>query len=184
VRGAELNVEWHPAGPDSLSGSIYENRARRLIVQTRDDDSDSYTFVNQGSVTARGVEVEWQHAWERGQRIRANASYSIASDRETVVPIAAYAPRYLVNLTGITPLAGGVQAGVQWRAVARRGGAGAYALANVSLSSPAQAGGWTWSANIQNLFDRRYADPGADLQDQPTIMQASRTLEMTVGRSF
>src|SRR6185312_6458123 len=95
VRGAELNVEWHPDASDSLSGSVFENRAERLIVQARDDANDTYTFVNQGTVVARGAEVEWQHAWAQGPRLRANVSTAFARDRATGTPIAVYAPRYI-----------------------------------------------------------------------------------------
>jgi len=77
-----------------------------------------------------------------------------------------------------------VQAGLQWRAVARRGGAGAYTLANLSLASGVTGTGWSWSANIQNLFDRRYGDPGADLSAQPSIRQAGRSAEFTLSRAF
>jgi iron complex outermembrane receptor protein len=184
VRGAELNVEWHPDASDSLSGSVFENRAERLIVQARDDANDTYTFVNQGTVVARGAEVEWQHAWAQGPRLRANVSTSFAHDRATGTPIAVYAPHWIANLTAMLPVGAGVQAGLQWRAVARRGGAGAYALANAALSSTMAAGGWSWSANVQNLFDRRYDDPGTDLEAQPSIRQAGRSIEITVSKAF
>jgi len=184
VRGAELNVEWHAGANDSLSGSIFENRAERLIVQARDDDADSYTFVNQGAVVARGAEVQWQHAWAQGPRVRANISTSFTRDRATGTPIAVYAPHYIANLTAMLPAGARMQAGLQWRAVARRGGAGAYALANVSLSSTTAAAGWSWAANVQNLFARRYSDPGTDLEAQPSIRQAGRSIELTVSKAF
>jgi iron complex outermembrane receptor protein len=184
VHGGEFNVEWHPDANDSLSASIYQNQAQRLIVQARDDAADSYTFVNQGVVVARGAEIEWQHAWERGERVRANVSTAWATDRETGTPIAVYAPRYMANLTAMAPVASGMQAGLQWRAVARRGGAGAYTLTTLALSSPDQASGWAWAANVQNLFDRRYADPGTDLVAQPVIRQSGRSIELTVSRAF
>ena len=184
VRGAELNVEWHPDASDSFSGSVYRNVARKLIVQVRDEDADSYTFINQGSVTAQGAEIEWQHAWATGQRVRANLSYALASDHDTGLPIAIYAPRYLANVTGISHVTSDVQAGIQWRAVSRRGGASAYTLFNFSLSSSLRPHGWSWSASVQNLFNRNYADPGTDLVAQPRIQQAHRSLELTLARAF
>jgi outer membrane receptor protein involved in Fe transport len=153
-------------------------------VPPRHDATDSYTFVNQGTVVARGAEVEWQHAWAAGWRVRANASTVVAVDRDTGTPIAVYAPRYVANLTAIAPAAGGVQAGLQWRAVARRGGAGAYTVANLSLASGVSDTGWSWSATVQNLFDRRYGDPGTDLSAQPSIPQAGRSAEFTLSKAF
>ena len=184
VHGAEFNVEWHPDSNDSLSASIYQNQARRLIVQARDDPTDTYTFVNEGVVVARGAEIEWQHAWDHGERVRANVSTAFATDRHTGTPIAVYAPRYIANLTAMAPLASGVQAGLQWRAVARRGAAGAYTLTTLALSSPDRARGWAWTANVQNLFDSRYADPGTDLLAQPIVRQSGRSVELTVSRAF
>ena len=134
--------------------------------------------------STRGAEVEWQHAWGTGWRVRANASTSLAADRDTGTPIAVYAPRYVANLTAIAPVARDVQAGLQWRAVARRGGAGAYTLANLSLASGVSDTGWSWSANLQNAFDRRYGDPGTDLSAQPSIGQAGRSVEFTLTKAF
>ena len=184
VEGSELNVEWHPTPSDRLSASIYQNNARELIVQVRDDDSDAYMFVNQGAVVSRGAEFEWQHEWSGGERLRANASFSRASDHGTSVPIATFAPRYLANVTAIAPLPAGLEIGATWRALARRGNAGAYTVAGLSISSPERQDAWLWSLGVANMFNRRYSDPGTDLQAQPTIVQASRTFELTVARNF
>lgn len=184
VAGSELNVEWHPTSGDRLSASIYQNDARELIVQMRDDASDGYMFVNQGAVISRGAELEWQHEWSGGERIRANASFSHAVDHAIFVPIAAFAPRYLANLTAISPMPSGLEVGATWRAVAKRGAAGAYTVAGLSVSSPERQDAWYWSLGVANMFDRRYNDPGTDLQAQPTIVQSSRTFELTVARNF
>ena len=184
VEGSELNVEWHPTHTDHVSASIYQNRARKLIVQARDDDADAYMFVNQGAVVSRGAELEWQHEWRGGQRLRANASFARALDRGTAGPIATFAPRYLTNITAVTPLPDGLEMGATWRAVAKRGAAGAYTVAGLSVSSPERQDAWFWSFGIANLFNRRYSDPGTDLQAQPRITQPSRSIELTVARDF
>ena len=184
VEGSELNVEWHPTPSDRLSASIYRNSARALIVQVRDNDSDGYMFANQGAVVSRGAELEWQHEWSGGERLRANGSFSQAFDHGTSVPIAAFAPRYLANVTAIAPLPAGLEIGATWRAVAKRGAAGAYSVAGLAVSSPERPDAWFWSLDVANLFDRRYDDPGTDLQAQPTIVQPSRTFELILARNF
>ncbi len=184
VEGSELNVEWHPTSSDRLSASIYQNNARHLIVQARDDEADAYMFVNQGAVVARGAEMEWQHEWSGGVRIRANASFARVFDHGTSVPVATFAPRYLANVTAIAPIPAGLEIGATWRAVARRGAAGAYTVAGLAISSPEQHDAWSWSLGAANLFNRRYGDPGTDVQAQPTIVQASRTVELAAARNF
>ncbi|MFL6698686.1 MAG: TonB-dependent receptor plug domain-containing protein [Vitreoscilla sp.] len=184
VQGSELNVEWHPTPSDRLSASIYRNSARALIVQVRDNESDGYMFANQGAVVSRGAELEWQHEWSGGERVRANGSFTQAVDHGTAVPVAAFAPHYLANVTAIAPMSAGIEIGATWRAVARRGGAGAYTVAGLAVSSAERPDAWCWSLGVANLFDRRYDDPGTDLQAQPTIAQASRTFELTLARNF
>jgi iron complex outermembrane receptor protein len=182
VHGAELNIEWHPDVDDRLSGSVYQNAARSLIVLR--GDGDTFMFANQGRVVATGVELEWQHSWSSGLRLRANLSLENAKDHDTTVPVALYTPDYLANVTAIAPVPGGLQAGVVWRAVARRGSAGAYETTDLALSSPERPGGWSWRLGVANLFDRRYDDPGADVNEQPVIPQAGRSVQFTLSRSF
>jgi iron complex outermembrane receptor protein len=184
VHGTELNIEWHPDRADLLSGSVYQNVARSLVVLGRDADGDGFMFTNQGRVVATGLELEWQHTWSSGLRMRGNLSLQGATDHDTSVPVATYAPDYLVDVSAIVPVPGGLQAGVTWRAVAQRGAAGGYAVADLALSTPERPRGWSWSLSVANLFDRRYADPGADLDEQPVIAQAGRSVQFSLSRSF
>jgi iron complex outermembrane receptor protein len=184
VSGAEFNVEWRPAPSDRLSASVYRNVARDLIAQTLDESLGIYRFQNVADLTARGVEFEWEHTEPGGTRLRGNLSLQRAHDGAAVDPLATYAPPYLANLTAIIPLAASVDLGLQGQAVGHRGGAGSYSLANVTLSSPLQAHGWSWQLGIFDLFDQGHDDPGADLQYQPTIAQPARTVRLDLVYAF
>ena len=184
VRGTELNVEWTPSASDRWSASVYRNVASSLIVQVRDDDGDANRFVNQGRVEATGLEAEWQHAWNGGTRLRANVSHVRDSESGTDVPVAAYAPSYLANLTMIWPLGDGVDAAAWTRAVSRRGAAGAYAISGIALSSREASQGLSWSIAVANLLDRRYDDPGVDLEAQPVIRQQGRSIQASLMWAF
>jgi len=184
VRGSELNAEWTPSASDRVSASVYRNVASSLIVQVRDDDGDANQFVNQGRVVATGLEAEWQHAWNSGTRLRANVSHVRDTESGTEVPVAAYAPSYLANLSVVWPLGAGVDAAAWARAVSRRGAAGAYAIGGLALSSREASQGLSWSVAVHNLFDRRYADPGVDLTAQPVIRQPGRSIQASLSWAF
>jgi len=185
VSGAELNVEWRPDATNRLSASVYRNVARDLIVATFDDSTNTFRFENLAAVTARGLELEWEHAASGGARLHANLALQWAHDAEAARdPLATYAPPYLANFTAIVPLTTGLDLGLQGQAVGRRGGAGAYSLANVTLSSPLRAHGWSWQVGVFNLLDGRHDGPGADLQAQPTIEQAGRNVRLDLVYAF
>jgi iron complex outermembrane receptor protein len=184
VRGAELNIEWRPGASDRLSASLYRNVARDLIVQTFDVETNTFRFENLAAVTARGLELEWEHLAAGGARVRANVALQHAHDGGAGEPLAAYAPPYLANLTAIVPLLPGLDLGLQAQAVGARSGAGAYSLANATLSSPLQAHGWSWQVGVFNLLDRRHDGPGADLQAQPTIEQPGRSVRLDLVYAF
>ncbi len=186
VRGVELNVEWSPSKADSVSVSTYQNDARQLIVAQFDPTTQTSEFINQGRVVARGIEAEWHHTWESGARLRANVSHVEAVDQNVTTPIGIYAPHYLANATFSVPVPHDIVIGGWWRAVSARGAASAYTLSGLAVSSQTQEQpqAWWWSLKVSNLFNRAYNDPGSDLVAQPTISQAGRSFELSIGRGF
>jgi outer membrane receptor protein involved in Fe transport len=77
-----------------------------------------------------------------------------------------------------------VTVGAWLRGVSRRGRASGYGLAGLTVSSPERANNWNWSLSVANVFNRHYNDPGSDLEAQPRIEQAGRSIELTIGRGF
>jgi len=184
VRGIEWNIEWSPSPTDSLNFSVFRNKASSLIAQEYLGEIETYQFQNLGAVTARGVEVEWQHGWNNGARLRTNVSHTQARDHGAAVQVATYAPRYLANAMLIMPVTSGITAGVWWHAESKRGAARGFSRTAVSLSSPIRPGQWNWTLRAANLFDRAYDAPGTDIEALPTIAQPRRSIELRIGREF
>ncbi|WP_170942255.1 TonB-dependent receptor, partial [Noviherbaspirillum denitrificans] len=59
-----------------------------------------------------------------------------------------------------------------------------YWLGNVTLSAMRLAPGLELSSSIYNLFDRRYADPGAAEHAQDAIVQNGRTYRIKLAYAF
>jgi outer membrane receptor protein involved in Fe transport len=184
VRGSEFNIEWTPTAGDSISLSVFRNTASRLIASTYDSSTDLYTFVNQGGVTVQGFEAEWQHGWSNGTRLRANFGSYFARDSNSTMDVDAYTAKHLGNMVLTAPVTGDVTVGAWLRGVSRRGRASGYGLAGLTVSSPERANNWNWSLSVANVFNRHYNDPGSDLEAQPRIEQAGRSIELTIGRGF
>ncbi|HSI47464.1 MAG TPA: TonB-dependent receptor [Ideonella sp.] len=184
VRGSELALDWRPDAQDRYSLSLFSNRARQLLVLNRDPDSDRYRFDNQGGVQTRGAELEWERIWANGGRLRANVTLQHSRDSDMDTRVAGYSADRMAKLAAIWPLGGRWQAGLGWQGIGRRGAAAAYQLTDLTLSTPLAARGWSFSASVFDLFDRRHQDPGGDPQAQPVLPQAGRSVELRLDFAF
>jgi iron complex outermembrane receptor protein len=169
--------------------STYWYKADRLITTALDDTSFlGGTYVNQGEVRAKGLEVEAQVRL-RGES-RALVSYAIqrAADHETGDELP-NSPRHMakarVSLPG--PFARSFVS-IEAQYLSSRttfprpdsgdglytGRVGAAATANVTLVQPL---GRTWelTGGIRNLFDTKYSDPVSEQHLQESVEQNGRT---------
>jgi len=62
--------------------------------------------------------------------------------------------------------------------------AGDYLLANLSIQTKPRQNGLQFQAGIYNVFDTRYAYPGAEDHLQDTIAQDGRTFRIKIMRQF
>lgn len=62
--------------------------------------------------------------------------------------------------------------------------AGGYSLANLTLSGRKLLPGLEVSASVYNLFDKAYADPGAQEHVQDTLRQDGRSFRLKATASF
>lgn len=182
VRGTELALDWRASERDRLSTSLFDNRASRLLTLELDPDG-MYVFRNDGSVHAQGLEVEGEHVWPGGSRLRANLTLQRADDSGSEA-LAVYAPRRIANLMHVLPLGAQWSLGTHWHGVSRRGAAAGYGAWDLALSRPLPSHGWSFSASVLDLFDRRGADPGSDLERQPTVPQRGRSLLVQIDYGF
>ena len=61
---------------------------------------------------------------------------------------------------------------------------GGYAVSNLHLRTDAVANGLTMSLSVQNMFNKRYAHPGADSNWQNALEQDGRSLRVQADYRF
>jgi len=180
VRGDELSAEWLPAAGWRLSGSLYRNRARGLLILGYSADTDRYRFDNSGVFAARGAEFEAEHvsgAW----RWRLNTSFN--QDRSGGETLSLY-PSRSVKGTLVMPLAAGWRLGAEALAQSRRGAVPGQGLANLTLTGALPTLDAELQLSVRNVFDRALQDPGADAERQPLMPQPRRTLRLELAWPF
>jgi outer membrane receptor protein involved in Fe transport len=174
VRGDELGVEWLPHAQWRASASLYRNRASGLLILGYDDSADRYQVANAGAFSARGAEVEVEHA---GRLLRWRMNAALNQDRSGAdAGFPALYPRRQLKGTLVLPLGADWRLGAELQAISRRGSAPGFALAHLALGGPLP-----WLSQrpvlqlvLRNAFDRAVSDPGPDAQRLPVLPQPGR----------
>lgn len=172
VRGDELSAEWQPAPGWRVSGSLYRNQGRRLILLGFETDTERYRFDNAGTFAAQGAELELEQAGATW-RWRLNASLNQDRSAGGAAQPVLY-PRRMLKGTAVLPLAGAWRLGVEGHAISRRGAAPGHGLLNLSASGPLTWLDATLQLSLRNALDRELVDPGADAERQPVLPQLRR----------
>lgn len=160
IRSHELSLV-RQLGPNArFTLTAYANAASGLITEVDDEELGLPIFRNVGRNRARGLEMEYERSWNNGARLRA----SLARQHVTNAAGEVNSPRWLAKLNATGRLAGVWHAGVEGQYVSARnliggGEAGGFVLANVNIFSVGLTRHLDASFGVQNLFDRRYADP-------------------------
>lgn len=174
----------HRVGHDlTLRSSAYQWRMRDLITLGVEPASGLSQYQSGGSVTARGLELSADKTWRSGARLRGSLSYqdiAYASGADLL-----NSPKLLgkLNLSAPLPMAG-LRAGYELRYDSRRlsldgSKLGGYAVSSLHLSTDALAKGLELSLSLRNLFDKRYAQPGSDINWQNALEQDERQVRLT-----
>jgi len=182
-------VADHRIGSDlALRGSVYEWTMRDIVTLGIDPVSGLTQYQSGEKVKARGLELSADKTWATGARLRGSVS----------VQDVAYAsgggllnsPQLLgkLNLSAPLPWAG-LRAGYELRYDSQRltldgSKLGSFVVSNLHLSTEALAKGLELSLGIQNLFDKRYAHPGADTNWQNALEQDGRSARVAIGYRF
>jgi iron complex outermembrane receptor protein len=166
----------HRAAPDlNLRGSVYRWKMDGLIALGIDPISGLSQYQSGESVRATGVELSADKTWNWGGRLRGSLSYQdvgYASGAELL-----NVPAWLGKLNFSGPVAKtGLRLGYELQYYSSRlsidGTALAgYWLSNLSLIADRWVKGLEVSLGIYNLFDQRYAHPGADTNWQNAFEQ-------------
>ena len=178
--------------------STYWYKADRLITPTLDPDTlGGISYLNQGEVRAKGLELEAQLRL-RGES-RALVSYALqrTADRETEDELP-NSPRHMakarVSLPGPTGRSFISIEGqyLSRRATLPRPNLGDFAFAthvpqsatlNVTMVQPL-GHAWEVTGGVRNLFNARYADPVSDQHAQAAIQQNGRTARIGLTWKF
>lgn len=182
-------VADHRVGSDlALRGSLYEWTMHDIVTLGLDPVSGLTQYQSGEKVKARGLELSADKTWASGARLRG----SVAAQDVAYASGGALlnSPKLLgkLNLSAPLPWAG-LRAGYEWRYDSRRltldgSKLGGHAVSNLHLSTEALAKGLELSLGIQNLFDKRYAHPGADTNWQNSLEQDGRSVRLSADYRF
>jgi outer membrane receptor for ferrienterochelin and colicins len=178
---------WERYSGDWLRTSVstYWYKANRLITLTATDDPAAFlgaTYVNEGEVRAKGLELEAQ------MRLPGDAdghvSYALQEARDhTTGAILTNSPRQMLKGRVSAPLFGNASSvalevlGIGARQTIAGNRLAPTATANVTIVKPVGSS-FELVGTIRNLFDATYAVPGSDTHVQDTIPQNGRTFRI------
>jgi outer membrane receptor for ferrienterochelin and colicins len=175
-------VVWERYLNDSLRTSVsgYWYKADRLITAIPDDSSNlGLTYVNQGQVRAKGLELESQVLLKRGAQALVSYALQNAVDQETHRGLP-NSPRHVAKarLSVPGPLPRSFVSVEGQFLSSRETLTGATippaALVNLTVIQPIGRA-WELFGTVRNVFDAQYADPGSTAHVQDVIPQNGRT---------
>lgn len=180
MRSVELTWEQRLGARSRLNTSLYNFRLQEMVGIS----PSSGLYANYPDVTARGLELEFQHRWLNQASLRLGYTLQDVSmpggHLENV-------PRHALLANLAVPLLGSQWfAGLEGQLLSRRrtgGGTGwvaGYGVVNLNLSYRPVGQPWDLALGIYNLFDHQYADPVA----LDTTPAGERDRMLQFGRSF
>jgi iron complex outermembrane receptor protein len=188
VDTAELVVDHWNERQLALRASLYRWTMRGLITQGIDPVSTLTQYHSGEKVKADGLELSADQTWHSGARLR--GSISLQNVAYASGPGLLNSPNLLTKLNLSTPLPmAGLRLGYELHYDSRRltldgSSLGGYALSNLHLSTSALAKGLELSLGVYNLFDKRYAQPGAIANWQNALEQDGRSVLLKGVYSF
>jgi iron complex outermembrane receptor protein len=177
----ELVIERRLSRSVFAAGSVYHSDVRGLIAVTRDPGLGFLMFRNSEGIRSTGVRagLELRRGRTTGRASYAFQRTAAAGDGDRLVG----APAHLARASLAFPLGSRLSAGADAaygssrRTLARRE-TGAVFLANATLLARRLPGRLEATVSVRNVFDRRWADPGAEEHAQDVIVQDGRTFRL------
>lgn len=177
IYSKELSATYRVGQGGRVGLSVYENDIRNLIDPVTDASGVS-TYTNLGKVRAHGVELDAEHRWIQGYRLRGSITWQ--QSRMENGPLLTDSPKWLGKLIASAPLAYGWTASGELFGVAARQGsngpAPGYGLVNLKLSSVQNAKLGQISLAVYNLANRRYYAPATAYLAQRSVEQPRRQI--------
>jgi iron complex outermembrane receptor protein len=190
IRTFEI-VADHRIGPDlTLRASLYQWKMNGLITQVFDPASGVPPQYQSGpEVDAHGVELSADKTWDSGARLRGSVSKQDAYYQGDGAALL-NSPENLGRLNASAPLPYfGLRMGYELRYDSRRltrdgTTLGGFAVSNLLLSTASLHPGLDVSLGLYNLFDKRYAEPGAENNWQNSFEQDGRSIRIKFTQKF
>jgi outer membrane receptor protein involved in Fe transport len=182
-------VADHRIGTDlALRASAYRWTMHDIVTLGIEPVSGLTQYQSGEKVKARGLELSADKTWASGARLRGSiAAQDVVYAGGGALP---NSPKLLgkLNLSAPLPWAG-LRAGYELRYDSRRltldgSHVGSHALSNLHLRTGALAQGLDLSLSIENLFDKRYAHPGSDINWQNSLEQDGRSVRIEATWKF
>jgi outer membrane cobalamin receptor len=188
IRSLEFVAEHHLSTDARLTAAVFRNQVTNLISQTLDPSDGLLVFHNLDSVTATGVEVELEKAWQHGALLRTSASLQRIRDKATGLEPTNSAPR-LVKINWSTPIVteawrAGVEAHYMGSRKALRGEVPGGWLTNLTLVASRLAPGLEVAGTVYNLLNRDLPDPGGEEHLQAVLPQPGRHFRIKLTYTF
>ncbi|NMM07190.1 MAG: TonB-dependent receptor [Polaromonas sp.] len=182
-------VADHRVGRDlNLRASTYQWRMRDLVVLGIDPVSGLPQYQSGDRVTAKGLELSADKTWDWGGRLR--GSLSLQQVRDASSAKLKNSPQLLGKLNFSAPLSvAGLRLGYELQYDGQRrtidgSDTDGYAMSNLHLSTSKLAKDLEVGLGIRNLFDKRYAHPGADTNWQNALEQDGRSVRLQATYRF
>jgi outer membrane receptor protein involved in Fe transport len=172
----------------NLRASAYQWRMRDLVVLGIDPVSSLAQYQSGDGVKTKGLELSADKTWDWGGRLR--GSLSLQQVRDASSAKLPNSPQLLGKLNFSAPLpVAGLRLGYELQYDSQRrtidgSEADGYAVSNLHLSTNRLAKGLEVGLGIRNLFDKRYAHPGADTNWQNTLEQDGRSVRLHATYKF
>jgi iron complex outermembrane receptor protein len=190
IRTFEIVADQRIGRDLALRASVYQWKMSGLITQVFDPGSGVPPQYQSGpEVDARGVELSADKTWDSGVRLRGSVSKQDAYYQRGGAALL-NSPENLGRLNASAPLPYfGLHVGYELRydssRLTRDGTTlGGFAVSNLILSTASLHPGLDVSLGLYNLFDKRYAEPGAENDWQNSFEQDGRSFRIKFTQKF
>jgi len=185
IRSHELSLVRQLGANARFTLSAYANQASGLVTEVEDEEFGLPIFRNLGRARARGIELEYERSFKNGARLRTSVSRQTVSGGISEVN----SPRWLAKFNATGQLAGVWHVGIEGQYMSARrlldgGETPGFVLANINFFTIGLTRHLDASLGIQNLFDRRYADPSSLGLLQHSIEQDGRRVYLKLKAAY
>jgi outer membrane receptor for ferrienterochelin and colicins len=183
IRTWELDLDHRFGGRYQFSAVGFLNHINDLIVENIVGPADLTVDTNSGPVETKGIEWEFGAQWAGG--VEGTLSQSLQSSRNLVTGnVLTNSPKQLGKMNISIPIVGQkLFASVNGQYVSERRtiaqtDLGGYLLMNLALFSRNLTDKFDISADLYNVFDKRYAESGGVEHVQTSIPQDGRSFRL------